>query len=139
MDFAFVFQAQIAQMVDPVLFLVGSRSWSLHSLWDAQQDVKALFTAGFLFLEIPCLGCRLPIWRDSGACVDIYARGMIASVCPASFLSLLWGPWEPCCIPVSCLPSAYSMNLGFSLQVVLCSLFSFLEWLWYGKEHEDVE
>lgn len=88
---------------------------------------KHRITVGLLFLEIPCLGCRLPIWRGRGACVDISTCGMIASVCPSCFLSPLWSPWKPCWVPVSCLSSAYAMNLGFSLQAVLCSLFSFPE------------
>lgn len=64
--------------------------------------------------------------RACSTCVDISACGVIASVCPACFLSLLWSPWKPCWVPASCLSCAYAMNLGFPLQAILCVPLAFL-------------
>lgn len=41
LDFAPVFQAEIARKADPAPFLVGSRSWRLRSCWDVWQEVEA--------------------------------------------------------------------------------------------------
>lgn len=108
----------IAQMADPALLSVGSRSWRLCSLWDARQEVKPPTHCGLTLPGNTVPGCRLPIWRGSVTCADIIAGGMIVFLCPACFLSLLWSPCKICRVPVSCLSSAYAMNSGFPLQAL---------------------
>lgn len=121
LDFDPVSQTQIAQTADPALFLVGSRSWRLHSLWDAWQEVEALTHrrpalpgSTMPGLQAPHLEGQWDMCRHHCTCYDCVCLSCLLSFSPLEPLQNLLGP---CRLSFKCICHEFRFSIaGTSLQ-----------------------